>query len=341
MSATPREIVYRTLEFDAPPRAARQLWLLPWAQRQFPDQVERIQRDFPPDIVGVAPRFSTPPLTQGDPFAVGQFVDEWGCVFTNVQEGIIGEVRQALVQDWQSDCPKVHFPREWLSFDRDDINRQCAASDHFMMAGACPRPFEQLQFLRTTTNLYMDLLDPSPAMLDFMRRMHEFYCELLEAWAKTDVDGLMFMDDWGSQRSLLISPDIWEELFAPMYRDYIQIAHAAAKKAFMHSDGHTLAIYPRLVELGLDAFNSQLFCMSLDELQKYAGKITFWGEIDRQHLLARATPEEIDRAVREVHARLWKNGGCIAQCEFGIGARPENVYQVFASWDEITASAIS
>ena len=43
-----------------------------------------------------------------------------------------------------------------------------------------------------------------------------------------------------------------------------------------------------------------------------------------------------DRAVREVHSLLWKHGGCFAQCEFGAGAKPENVRQVYQSWDALT-----
>jgi hypothetical protein len=121
-----------------------------------------------------------------------------------------------------------------------------------------------------------------------------------------------------------------------MYKDYIDIAHGAGKKMFMHSDGHTLSIYPHLVELGLDAFNSQIWCMGIDNLRPFAGKITFWGEMDRQHKLPEATPGQIDAAVREWHAKLWKDGGCIAQCEFGAGAKPENVRQVFATWQEVT-----
>ena len=60
----------------------------------------------------------------------------------------------------------------------------------------------------------------------------------------------------------------------------------------MHSDGNTLLIYPKLIELGLDAFNSQIFCMGLDQLEQYRGKITFWGEIDRQYLLPFGPLEE-------------------------------------------------
>ena len=101
-------------------------------------------------------------------------------------------------------------------------------------------------------------------MQKFMKEMHSFYCELLEEWAKTEIDALMFMDDWGSQSSLLINPSLWREIFKPMYKDYIDIAKRYHKKAFMHSDGYILDILPDLAEMGLDAVNSQIFCIGLD-----------------------------------------------------------------------------
>ena len=46
-----------------------------------------------------------------------------------------------------------------------------------------------------------------------------------------------------------------------MYGEYIAVAKGHGKKGFMHSDGHILSILPKLADLGLDAINSQLFCM--------------------------------------------------------------------------------
>ena len=338
MTATPRELVTQALEFRCPARAPRQLWTLPWASNHHPEELRSIIAEFPDDIAGVDGHCREPSPTTGDPCRIGTYVDPWGCVFTNIQDGVVGEVKHPLITDWDSDLPRLRFPLEWLTIDRDAINRDCAAADRFIIGGACPRPFEQLQFIRGTENLYFDLGDPSAPLLDLLARMHSFYCQLLEAWARTDVDGLIFMDDWGSQRALLIRPGQWRELFKPLYRDYVQLAHAAGKKVFMHSDGHILSVIPDLVEIGVDAVNSQLFCMGIENLKPYAGQITFWGEIDRQHLLPKATPAEIDAAVRQVHALLWRKGGCIAQCEFGAGARPENVRQVFASWDALTST---
>ncbi|MCJ7612697.1 MAG: hypothetical protein MUP19_10585 [Candidatus Aminicenantes bacterium] len=43
----------------------------------------------------------------------------------------------------------------------------------------------------------------------------------------------------------------------------------------------------------------------------------------------------MSRAVRDVHRHLYSDSGVIAQCEFGPGARPENVEAVFRTWAEI------
>jgi hypothetical protein len=104
----------------------------------------------------------------------------------------------------------------------------------------------------------------------------------------------------------------------------------------MHSDGDIRSILPDLIEIGVDAVNCQVGLMTPKALAPFAGKITFWGEVDRQQLLPFGTPQEVDKAVRETHAHLWTSGGCIAQCEFGPDANPENVRQVYASWQAAT-----
>lgn len=330
--------VYDTLEMCNHSRAPRDLWVLPWAAEHHGAALDAIRRDFPGDMI-TAPGFLREKGTaKGDAYKPGKYIDDWGCEFINIGSGTIGEVKDPRIKDddWQ-DAAAVRIPVEWLSVDKEKVNAFCREnSGKFIMSGCCPRPFEQLQFLRGTAELYMDLMDPCSNMRAFMARMHAFYCELLEVWAGTDVDALNMMDDWGSQQSLLIPPRVWREVFKPMYRDYIDIAHRAGKKIFMHSDGYTLEIYPELIELGLDAFNSQIFCIGVEKLAKFRGKLTFWGEIDRQHLLPYGSLKDIDDAVALVKDTLWDNGGCIAQCEFGPGGNPDNVRRVYEAWDRLT-----
>jgi uroporphyrinogen-III decarboxylase len=169
-----------------------------------------------------------------------------------------------------------------------------------------------------------------------LERLHEFFVREMEMWAKTPVDGVSFMDDWGSQTALLISPDMWRAIFKPLYADYCRILHEANKFVFFHSDGHIEAIYPDLIEIGVDALNSQLFCMDIEDLgAKYGGKITFWGEIDRQYLLPFGTPDQVKEGVRRVRRALDDGrGGVIAQCEWGIKDPAANIAAVFETWNE-------
>jgi len=325
----PRELVKQTLEFSSPPRLPRQLWALPWAANRYPEELRRIEKDFPPDITTIPVACSEPVPGGGNAHAVGSFVDAWGCTFENLQDGIIGQVKDPQLSDW-SQAADLRLPRERLEFDEATVAEFCRGTDQFVLAGSCPRPFERLQFLRGSEELYLDLNRPPRELLEFLDRMHVFYLEELTLWAKTDVDALTFMDDWGSQRALLVAPELWREIFKPLYADFISVAHDHGKYAFMHSDGHITEIIPDLIEIGLDALNSQLFCMGVDELgSRFAGALTFWGEVDRQQLLPRASTEEIAQAARQMRSALHREGGLIAQCEFGPGARPENIYAFF------------
>jgi hypothetical protein len=142
------------------------------------------------------------------------------------------------------------------------------------------------------------------------------------------------MDDWGSNIALLIDPELWRTLFKPLYRQYCEIIHDAGKYVFMHSDGFISEIIEDLVEIGVDALNAQLFCMDLEQLaERFRGRITFWGEIDRQRVLPFSKPEDVGAAVRRLrNAFKDDSGGMIAQCTWGTDVPLENVMKVYETW---------
>jgi hypothetical protein len=134
----------------------------------------------------------------------------------------------------------------------------------------------------------------------------------------------------------MVAPRVFRRYFRPMYEDYVAIARRHGKFVFMHSDGNILDIMEDLIAIGIRAINSQVACMGVEELgRRFKGRMTFWGEIDRQDLLAFGTRDQVATAVREAREHLYANGGVIAQCEFGPGAIPENVLHVFRTWQEL------
>jgi len=344
MPQNSRELVTRCLQFEYPKRVPRDLWILPWARIHFPETITELERRFPTDFTRTEYFYPPSPRVKGKPYTVGEYTDEWGCTFVTIQEGVEGEVKAPIVQDiadWKSVRPPYEQLPENPQKAYDQIKRFYDSTDKFVLANICPRPWERYQFLRGTENALMDVMFPDEGFLDLLKVIHEFYLKEIELWVKAQVDAIFFMDDWGTQNQLLIRPELWREYFKPLYKDYCDLAKAHGKFVFMHSDGYILDIYEDLIEIGVDAINSQLFCMDIEEIGKrFKGKITFWGEIDRQHVLPSSDPQVGRDAVRKVARHLYDpSGGIIAQFEFGVGANPETAIAVFEEWEKVEQEA--
>lgn len=333
---TSRDRVIRTLNHQPVDQAPRDLWVAPGAERLLADELAELLYRYPSDLV--KPDFHYPhgARAKGRPYEPGEYTDAWGCVWRITQPGTMGELTHAPLADLGH---LAQFQPPWELLQKADfsrVNRGCAATSQFVLAWTETRPFERLQFLRGSEEALIDLAYGTKALRDLLDRLHEFSLREMEAWAATDVDGVEFMDDWGSQQALLISPDAWRELFKPLYRDYCQILHAKDKFAFFHSDGYIADIFHDLVDVGIDAVNAQLFCMDVESLaEHFRGQITFWGEVDRLHTLPLGRPNDVRAAVERVRKALdFGRGGLIAQCEWSPGVPFDNIAAVFQAWLE-------
>lgn len=333
-----RERVIRTLRFEEVDRVPRNLWALPGVQMYRKQEIEEILEKYPDDFTGPVYKYGAGRRCKGIPGNVGEYIDAWGSKWHVGEPGVAGEVKEFPIADWVS-LDSYDLPWELLDeADMSQVNKSCAETDKFVIAGTETRPFERMQFIRGTENLLVDLALGEPEVYRLRDRLHEFYIREIKMWAETDVDAVQFMDDWGSQRSLLISPTLWREFYKPLYKEYCDILHSKGKFVFFHSDGNIKSIFPDLIEIGINAVNSQLFCMDMEKLgELYSGKIAFWGEIDRQKILPFGTVEEARSAVRRVSAALMnkKRTGVIAQLEWGLKDPKENIEAVYDEWNRV------
>ncbi|NLV73650.1 MAG: hypothetical protein GXY52_03045 [Chloroflexi bacterium] len=329
MTMTSRERVRRTLRFEGVDRPARDVWLLPAALFGREAELRALLAQYPSDFGATGFR---DPIDESPIYQPGEWVDVWGSGWLNIQAGMIGEVKYPAIADW-SQLASWKPPVEYLGVGFEEVNRTVASHDKFTILG-CPRPWERYQFVRGSENAYRDLAWGAAETDVLLGIIHDYYMRHLEYIVKTDVDAVSFMDDWGSERALLISPRMWVHYFKPLYKDYCDLAKAHGKFVFMHSDGYIMDLYPHLIELGVDAINSQLFTMPIEEIgQRYRGRITFWGELDRQHILPFGTPEDVHAAVARVRRALGDvEGGVIGQAEFNKGYPMENIRAFFESW---------
>jgi hypothetical protein len=338
---TSRERVRRALAFETPDRAPRDLWWLPGVEMFRPEELQEVLSRFPSDFTFSDFRYGAADRARGTPYVPGVYTDEWGCPRVVAAPGVSGEVKDPPLADWAA-LDRLLPPDEILDgADFSRVDASCAATDKFVKAGVrygtTVRPFERMQFLRGTENLLMDLAWGVKEVFRLRDLVHEFFLREMELWARTDVDAVPLMDDWGEQSRLLISPRMWRDLFKPLYADYCRIAHDAGKSVFFHSDGFILDLLPDFIDLGVDAVNAQLFCMDIEEIgRRFKGRITFWGEIDRQQVLPSGTESDVRRAVRRVRGALDDGrGGVIAQCEWGNDVPRRNIEAVFETWEEI------
>ena len=329
-----RDLVIRTLGHKTVERVPRDLWTLPGINLVRRDELKKLLDEYPSDFAIPEFSFGKGIRSNGVPHEVGEYTDAWGCVWRVAERGVVGEVKVHPFEEWPA-LDNYRPPYEILSnADFTHVNESCAATDRFVLAGSTIRPFERMQFLRGPESLYIDFAYDPKELRQLIDMLHDFYLEELRMWVETDVDGVAFMDDWGSQTGLLISPDQWREIFKPLYSDYCRLIHQAGKFAFFHSDGEISSIIGDLIEIGVDALNSQLFCMDIEKLaDEYRGKITFWGEIDRQNILPFGTEDDVRAAVRRVRKAFDRGrGGIIAQCEWGLDVPYANIAAVFDEW---------
>ena len=335
-----RERVIATLNHEPVDRAPRQLWALPVVSMFRQPELEKLTNLFEWDFTGPDADLGVSRYSDGIPYVVGSYTDQYGNLWEVAQDGIVGEVKRPVISDY-ADLKNYEMPHEMLeNADFSRVNAGCAATDKFVLAGTLVRPFELMQFMRGTETLYIDLALEEPGVYELRDMVHQLFLRELHMWAATDVDAISFMDDWGTQKSLLISPDMWRSFYKPLYKEYCDIMHSAGKYVFFHSDGFIEEIYPDLIEIGVDAINSQLFCMDIERLgREYGDYITFWGEMDRQHILPFGTEADVRAAVNRVATAMFRSKqptGVIAQCEMG-GVEPlENIIALYDEWAKVT-----
>lgn len=332
-----KERVLATLEFKKPDRIPKDMWILPAAKTKYGMRLENLCKESDLDIVSIVGPFDHG-FTK-EYFELGEYIDPWGSKWSNIQAGIIGEVKKPFFTDYDKiDTyipPIEQFKTEWEENKKNVIeNIKTARKNEKFIIGGWVSLFERLQYLRGTEDLYCDIAleeDGLYNLIDFVMDYERVY---IDKWLEMDIDAMVFGDDWGSQINLLISPDVWRKIFKPLYKELIDKIKLAGKKIFFHSDGYIMDLYPEFIELGIDAINSQIWCMGVEKVaEKYAGKITFWGELSRQTILPNGTPQEIIASAEIMKKYLLVNGtGLIGQSEINKDVPFINIETFLKAW---------
>lgn len=144
-------------------------------------------------------------------------------------------------------------------------------------------------------------------------------------------------DDYGSQNGPLISPEFYREVIKPRQRKIVDFIKSKSNcRILLHCCGGIYELIPDLIEAGIEILNPvQTSCRNMEpeRLKKEFGEyITFWGGgCDTRNVLPNATPDEIERHVRERIEILAPGGGFVFNTVHNIMADvpPENIVRMY------------
>lgn len=142
---------------------------------------------------------------------------------------------------------------------------------------------------------------------DFYMRINE----RLFSIAGDKIDMFFFGNDFGSQRDMFISPELFDRFVMPTFARFTDQAHRHGLGVLLHSCGSIERIIPRLIDAGVDALHPiQALAANMDAVtlsRKYNGRLVFVGGVDTQQLLPFGTPAQVRDEVHRLRDLFGEN----------------------------------
>lgn len=193
--------------------------------------------------------------------------------------------------------------------------------------------FEPAWYLRGMDTVLMDMLEESPMASACLDRMADYQTALCRKLAAAGIDIIVYGDDVGTQRGMMMSPDVWRKWLKPKTHQAIQAAKEVKPDiiAYYHSDGNVYDIIPELIEIGVDVLNPvQPECMDPALLkQLYGDRLSFWGTIGTQTTLPFGSVAEVEEEVAKMIQTVGQGGGLLLS--------PSHLLEPEVPWENIVA----
>lgn len=208
--------------------------------------------------------------------------------------------------------PESFFRPEWKAAA---FQRCAGTKDSFLVGTLGWGLFERSWTLRGFENALMDAAVEEDFYAELLDRLTDLYLAFVDYTVDLPVDAILFGDDWGDQRGIILGPERWRRFLKPRWARIYERVHAAGKLVFSHSCGSVAEIIPDLIEIGLDVLESvQPEAAGMNPYglkQKWGDRLVFWGGLGSQSIIARGTPAQIHAEVKHLCAGMARGGGYI------------------------------
>lgn len=273
-----------------------------------------------------------------------RYIDAWGCTWEqSMINPNIGQVVGHPLEDI-SNISTYRFPsfnEEYFRVVSTQVSKIKAYGNKFIFGHLGNLLWERLHFLRGMENVMLDFY-LNPTLVETLEdRIIEIHCREIELYKECEVDGIAFCDDWGTQKALQISPEMWRKFFKSRYKRLFDKAHDLGLKVYMHSCGWIFEIIEDLIEIGLDIIQlDQPELFSIEKLsESYGGRICFCCTVDIQKIIPTKDPFLIEKSIKKMIDMLGRfNGGFIARAypqpkDIGVDSELHNtIYCLFKKY---------
>ena len=228
---------------------------------------------------------------------------------------------------------------DWFDFsgladEIDRVNRDERYCIMFFAGGS----FETPWYMRGMERFLMDLVE-CPDIAEAIscscdRVLQETGLRAIEE-SKGAIDLIGSGGDIGTQRGMMLAPDLWRKHIKPYSTQLIRTFKDMGLMTFYHSCGSIVPVIDDLIEMGLDI---------LDPIQpaakawtpralktRFGNRLAFHGGIDEQDLLPNARPDQVRTEVLRLMSILGSDGGYIVCPAHAIqpDTPPENIMAIY------------
>jgi len=243
--------------------------------------------------------------------------DGWGVTWT-FMEGQIGgfpvhDKEHIVIKDiaeWEKYVKKPVLPTDDQSWAPAVAHASAIdRNEEFVTAMYVPGVFEMTHHMMGMENALMAFYEEPEAMHALIDYITGFELEFAEMVIdRIHPDALFHHDDWGSQISSFLSPEMFAEFFVPAYKKiYGYYKDNGVELVVHHSDSYAANLIPAMIEMGIDIFQGVMNTNNIPELIKnYGGQISFMGGLHSGELdFPDWTPEKI---AKDVERACTENG---------------------------------
>ncbi|MCC5835076.1 MAG: hypothetical protein JJU20_10115 [Opitutales bacterium] len=227
----------------------------------------------------------------------------------------------------------------WPDPDQFDYGSAVAAATKardagFATIGPWISHFEIYCQLRGLENALMDVIAEPDFLEAGLDRIDQIQTAMLDRYLEAmgdRLDLIFISDDMGTQESLLLSPQVWQDHFSSRLKNWCDRIHRANKKVLYHSDGAIRPLIPGLIQAGIDVLNPiQHVCPGMDRagLQKdFGSSVIFHGGVDNQKVLPFGSAEDVRKETLACLETLGQNGKyiCCSCHNVQAGTPVENI----------------